>query len=151
MAKRYVVLCMSVLILISTFAVWMTAQDRDQGGGDSVIRVVVAMVQLNVAVIDNKGNYVTNLRPSDFLISEDGIRQNIATFEEGNGGPQNVLDADQDDKAPTSQPVAEAPKAPSPASPAAAHVDGATVGGAQIGFFGGNRLHGERSQRFHSI
>ncbi len=63
MAKRYVVLCMAVLILISGFAVWMAAQDRDQDSGDSVIRVIVAMVQLNVAVTDNKGNYVTGLRP----------------------------------------------------------------------------------------
>ena len=51
------------------------------------------MVQLNVAVTDSKGNYVTGLRPSDFVISEDGIPQNIATFEEGNEGPQNVLEA----------------------------------------------------------
>ena len=53
MAKRYVVLWMAVLILISSFAVWVVAQDQDQ---NSVIRVVVAMVQLNVAVIDGKGN-----------------------------------------------------------------------------------------------
>jgi VWFA-related protein len=97
MAKRYVVLWMAVLILISSFAVWVAAQDQDQ---NSVIRVVVAMVQLNVAVIDGKGNYVTNLRPSDFVISEDGIPQNVATFEEGNEGPQNVLDAAKDAKSP---------------------------------------------------
>jgi len=90
MAKRYVVLWMAVLIVISSFAVWVAAQDQDQ---NSVIRVVVAMVQLNVAVIDGKGNYVTNLRPSDFVISEDGIPQSAATFEEGNEGPKNVLDA----------------------------------------------------------
>jgi len=97
MAKRYVVLWMAVLIVISSFAVWVAAQDQDQ---NSVIRVVVAMVQLNVAVIDGKGNYVTNLRPSDFVISEDGIPQNVATFEEGNEGPQNVLDASKDAKSP---------------------------------------------------
>jgi hypothetical protein len=44
MAKRYVVLWMGVLILISSFAVWVTAQDRGQDNGNSVIRVVVAMV-----------------------------------------------------------------------------------------------------------
>jgi Ca-activated chloride channel family protein len=97
MAKRYVVLWMAVLIVISSFAVWVAAQDQDQ---NSVIRVVVAMVQLNVAVIDGKGNYVTNLHPSDFVISEDGIPQNVATFEEGNEGPQNVLDAGKDAKSP---------------------------------------------------
>src|ERR1700692_2982275 len=100
MAKRCVFPCMGVLILLSGFAVWVAAQDRDQGNGGSVIRVVVSMVQLNVAVTDNKGNYVTTLRPSDFDITEDGISQKVATFEEGNEGPQNVLDAAQDSSQP---------------------------------------------------
>ena len=49
------------------------------------LRVFVNLVQLNVAVTDNKGNYVTGLHPSDFVITEDSIPENIATFEEGNG------------------------------------------------------------------
>ena len=96
MAKRYVIPCVGILILISSFAVWLAARDNDQDNGGNVIRVVVSMVQLNVAVTDAKGNYVTTLRPSDFDISEDGISQKVATFEEGNEGPQNVLDAAQD-------------------------------------------------------
>jgi len=96
MAKRYVFACLGVLIFLSSFVIWLAAQDRDQENGGSVIRVVVSMVQLNVAVTDQKGNYVTTLRPSDFDISEDTIPQKVATFEEGNEGPQNVLDAAQD-------------------------------------------------------
>jgi Ca-activated chloride channel family protein len=96
MGKRFVFACMGVLIFLSSFAVWLLAQDRGQDSGGSVIRVVVSMVQLNVAVTDNKGNYVTTLRPSDFDITEDGTPQKVATFEEGNEGPQNVLDAAQD-------------------------------------------------------
>ena len=46
--------------------------------------VVVNMVQLNVAVTDKKGNYITGLRPQDFTIVEDGIVQKAATFAEGN-------------------------------------------------------------------
>ena len=95
MAKRHVFACMGVLIFLSCVAVWMAAQDRSPENGGNVIRVVVSMVQLNVAVTDNKGNYVTTLRPSDFDITEDGIPQKVATFEEGNEGPQNVLDAPQ--------------------------------------------------------
>src|SRR3984885_9715135 len=104
MAKRYVVACMGVLIFLSSFGVWLVAQDREQDTGGNVIRVVVSMVQLNVAVTDEKGNYVTTLRPSDFDISEDAIPQKVATFEEGNEGPQNVLEAAQD----TNQPKAPA-------------------------------------------
>jgi VWFA-related protein len=93
MAKRYVLSLMAVLILVAGFAAWMAAQDLENG--NNVIRVTVAMVQLNVAVTDNKGNYVTGMKPSDFVISEDGIGQKLATFEEGNEGQQNLLDAAQ--------------------------------------------------------
>jgi Ca-activated chloride channel homolog len=56
------------------------------------IRVVVDMVQLSVAVTDNKGNYITGLRPSDFAIVEDGIPQKLATFGEGNEPVYRVAD-----------------------------------------------------------
>jgi Ca-activated chloride channel homolog len=46
-------------------------------------RVVVNMVQLNVAVTDKKGNYITGLGPKDFAIVEDGIVEKAATFAEG--------------------------------------------------------------------
>jgi VWFA-related protein len=66
---------------------------RTSGQEDSTrLRVVVNLVQLNVAVTDNKGNYVTGLHPSDFLITEDGIPENIATFEEGNGPTTQLVD-----------------------------------------------------------
>jgi Ca-activated chloride channel family protein len=51
---------------------------------DSSLHVNVVLVQLNVAVTDGKGNYVSGLRPEDFQISEDTIPEKIATFEEGN-------------------------------------------------------------------
>jgi len=48
------------------------------------LHVVVNLVQLNVAVTDKNGNYITGLRPQDFAISEDGISEKAATFAEGN-------------------------------------------------------------------
>jgi Ca-activated chloride channel homolog len=56
------------------------------------IHVVVNMVQLNVAVTDKKGNYVTGLKPSDFEIVEDGIVEKAATFGEGNEPVRNLGD-----------------------------------------------------------
>src|SRR5271170_2677148 len=100
MARRYVVALVAVVILASSLAAWMAAQDQGQDNGSSVIRVTVAMVQLNVAVTDSKGNYVTSMRPSDFVISEDGIPQNVATFEEGNEVPKDVLGPMQGKNAP---------------------------------------------------
>jgi len=46
------------------------------------LRVNVVLVQLNVAVTDNKGEYVTGLQPEDFAITEDKISQKVSTFEE---------------------------------------------------------------------
>jgi len=45
-------------------------------------RVDVVLVQLNVAVTDDKGNYISGLRPEDFSITEDRIPEKISTFEE---------------------------------------------------------------------
>jgi len=66
---------------------------------ESRILVVVDMVQLNVAVTDDKGNYVTGLKPQDFAVSEDGIPERIATFGEGNEPTHSLLEV-ADAKAP---------------------------------------------------
>jgi Ca-activated chloride channel family protein len=64
------------------------------------IRVVVNMVQLNVAVTDDKGNYVTGLKPKDFVVAEDGIRETIATFAEGNAPAQRLVGSTPEPAAP---------------------------------------------------
>src|SRR5207245_5124203 len=69
-----------------------SASDLDN---DTVFRVNVDMVQLNVAVIDRKGNYVTGLHPSDFAVVEDTIPQKLATFEEGSQQPIMLLNPSQ--------------------------------------------------------
>ena len=48
------------------------------------LRLNVNLVQLNIAVTDKKGDYITGLRPGDFKVTEDKIPEKIATFEEGN-------------------------------------------------------------------
>jgi Ca-activated chloride channel family protein len=61
------------------------AEPRPAAQNDATnLKVNVVLVQLNVAVTDHAGNYVSGLRPEDFLISEDKIPEKIATFEEGN-------------------------------------------------------------------
>jgi Ca-activated chloride channel homolog len=64
----------------------VTSAQADQ----PAFRVTVNMVQLNVAVTDNKGNYVTSLRPEDFIITEDGMAEKIATFGEGDSPVRRV-------------------------------------------------------------
>ncbi len=56
----------------------------------TVVHVTVNMVQLDVAVTDNKGRYITGLGPENFAVYEDGIREKIAAFGEENGAPRSV-------------------------------------------------------------
>jgi VWFA-related protein len=82
MAKRYFALAAVAIALI---ALGVAAANLHAQQDGTRFRISVDLVQLNVAVTDNKGNYVTGLKPTDFVISEDGIAEKLATFEEGNG------------------------------------------------------------------
>ncbi len=88
MARLRVLLPVLFVTAFSGAAVWLLAQDGD----NTVFRITVDMVQLNVAVTDNKSNYVTGLKPWDFQITEDGIAQKVATFGEGNESPRRLAD-----------------------------------------------------------
>jgi Ca-activated chloride channel family protein len=87
MTKKSFLFLALVLTLFSSPGIRVVAQESAPN-----IRVVVDMVQLNVAVTDNKGNYVTGLHPSDFAIVEDNIPQKLATFGEGNEPAYRVAD-----------------------------------------------------------
>jgi VWFA-related protein len=91
MGKKYFLIATLLLGLLALCGF------RSSGQQDSTrLRVVVSLVQLNVAVTDKKGNYVTGLHPSDFVITEDRIPENIATFEEGNGPTTRLVDITPD-------------------------------------------------------
>jgi VWFA-related protein len=57
-----------------------------------VFRSSVDLVVLSYTVTDSKGKYVNGLKPTDFRIMEDGIKQKIATFSEGSRPAMQVLD-----------------------------------------------------------
>src|SRR5271170_900832 len=79
-AKKYLLFLGVIPCLFLGGKKRIVAQDDES----SRIRVNVVLVQLNVAVTDHKGNYVSGLRPEDFAITEDKIPETISTFEEGN-------------------------------------------------------------------
>jgi Ca-activated chloride channel family protein len=87
MAKRYFAFFALAIGLLCGSGTRMAAQ---QDG--TRFRISVDLVQLNVAVTDAKGNYITGLKPTDFVIAEDGITEKIASFEEGNGPTRRLLD-----------------------------------------------------------
>lgn len=95
MTKRYFEILAIVLLVVSASTTLLDAQQAQ-------FQVSVDLVQLNVAVTDSKGNYVTGLKPSDFQITEDTIGEKIAFFGEGNGPTRSVSDVPQDDGKPIS-------------------------------------------------
>lgn len=126
------------LFLLQTTMPQPSAQDEA-----SHFRVNVVLVQLNVAVTDNKGNYVTGLRPENFAITEDNIPQKIATFEEGDEWTLKAPAAARPlasnepilSPAPATSPAPapEAVKAPQPAPQPTIH----TLAGTRLPGFGG--------------
>jgi Ca-activated chloride channel homolog len=74
----------AALALFVALSVFVGPSPVAQESGPPRINVTVDLVQLNVAVTDNKGKYITGLRPQDFIIAEDGIPEDIATYGEGN-------------------------------------------------------------------
>ncbi len=113
MAKRH-------LLILPTLVTLFFVGDRFTGAQDDSanIRVNVDLVQLNVAVTDSKGNYISGLGPENFAISEDKIPERIATFEEGNEGPRQVLQP---------APNAASGKPAAPGSPSAAKTNAPVV------------------------
>jgi Ca-activated chloride channel family protein len=86
MAKRYLLLLPISASLLLLGGRVIAAQDDTTN-----IRVNVDLVQLNVAVTDNNGNYISGLGPEDFAITEDKIPERLATFEEGNEPTRQIL------------------------------------------------------------
>src|SRR5258707_10818096 len=85
------------------------------------LRVNVVLVQLNVAVTDDKGRYVTGLHPQDFSITEDKLPEKISTFEESSVSGKTEMETtlrDQDRRS-TGSAVTSEPETPKmPADPA---------------------------------
>jgi VWFA-related protein len=57
-----------------------TAKEKPPGEKDDVVRISVTLVQVDAVVTDRQGKQVTDLKPSDFEIFEDGRRQHITNF-----------------------------------------------------------------------
>lgn len=75
----------TILIALTALPAWAPAQESEPQ-----FRVFVNMVQLNVAVTDKNGRYITSLDPHDFVVSEDGISEKIATFAEGDEPARSI-------------------------------------------------------------
>jgi len=88
---RMLFLCFSLGLFV-VVAIGAKAQESPD------LHVVVNMVQLNVAVTDKNGDYVTGLRPKDFVIVEDEIAEKVATFAEGNEPAYGLTESAQPER-----------------------------------------------------
>jgi len=111
------------LLLFSSAGTQAPAQKEE-----AHIHVIVDLVQLNVAVTDSKGDYITGLRPQDFLVSEDGIPQKLATFAEGNEPTRRVVDI----MSPESKPAASSTDGLPTVGEAAPQTLGSLIAGANV-------------------
>lgn len=71
----------SALFLCSCISVYaQTATPTPTPADDDVVKISVNLIQVDVTVTDSKGNPVTDLKPEDFEIYENGEKQNISNF-----------------------------------------------------------------------
>jgi Ca-activated chloride channel homolog len=117
----YVFLCFSTVIFAGYASEVQAQQSPD-------LHVVVNMVQLNVAVTDKKGEYITGLRPKDFVIVEDGITEKVATFAEGNEPARSLSESAEPER--SAIPPGDLTKRPSPAD--SLHTLDSLIAGADV-------------------
>ena len=73
--------------------IWVFAQEASPNAARTpVFKSRVDLVVLSFTVTDNKGRYVNGLKPADFRIMEDGIKEKLSTFSEGNRPAMEILD-----------------------------------------------------------
>jgi VWFA-related protein len=73
-----------------TGGIWLWAQDPPSP--KPTFKSKVDLVVLSFTVTDSRGKYINNLKPSDFKITEDNIKQKLSTFAEGDKPAMQVMD-----------------------------------------------------------
>jgi VWFA-related protein len=96
--KRWTGACLSLLVTaaVSLAAIPVQSQDKKQTRSsddqDDVIKVTANLVNVDVMVKDKKGKAITDLKPEDFTVSENGVPQKIEFFDStlagGNEAPK---------------------------------------------------------------
>ncbi|MFN2533037.1 MAG: VWA domain-containing protein [Pyrinomonadaceae bacterium] len=78
------ILIFSLFFVVPVQLLRVAAQDKKQSKApeeDDVVRINSSLVSLDVIVKDKKGKVITNLRPEDFTIVENGVQQKIEFFD----------------------------------------------------------------------
>jgi VWFA-related protein len=102
-------------------------EPRKSADEEDVIKVNSNLVNLDVMVKDKKGKAITDLKAEDFVLSENGVRQNIEFFD-------STLVSGNDHGQPASIPPSTGPRAPNslPRNIISLVLDGQTTEGANL-------------------
>lgn len=131
--KRWAAACLSLVLTSAIFlaAISVQSQDKKQPqknpGEEDVIRIAANLVNVDVMVKDKKGKAITDLKVEDFVIAENGVRQNIEFFE-------STLAGGNEKGEPASFSGSRAPRAPNglPRNIISLVLDGQTTEGANL-------------------
>jgi VWFA-related protein len=77
-------LALSFVVCVERAAAQAPGPSQEQPGGYA-ITVTVPVVNVDVVVTDDKGNYLTGLRKENFRILEENVPQTVTNFESGQG------------------------------------------------------------------
>src|SRR5467141_3047411 len=85
--NRRTSLCFALLVTSAILLAVIPVQSQDKkqtkssAADDDVIKVTSNLVSLDVIVKDKKGKAITDLKPEDFTVSENGVPQKIEFFD----------------------------------------------------------------------
>ena len=87
--KRFVVQIRMVMVLASALVAAQQPSPPPKNP-EPVLRVTTRMVLVDTVVLDKEGHPVKDLKADDFTVTEDGVRQRIASFSERISEPAKV-------------------------------------------------------------
>src|SRR5260370_19678281 len=79
--RQFMLLAMSLGNLGVPAQAQQKKEPRSRAAADDVIKVTSNLVSLDVIVKDKKGKPITDLKPEDFAVSENGVPQKIEFFD----------------------------------------------------------------------
>src|SRR4051812_37390246 len=90
---------LSLILILSLFASAFgqtpSTPAPQQGSDEDVVRITTNLVQVDAVVTDKSGRQVTDLKPEEFEITEDGRAQTITNFSYVNISPTSTPGAAQ--------------------------------------------------------
>lgn len=78
---KFLSLLLVFLLCWSQVAAQQTPKEPPKVSDDDVIRISSNLVNVDVTVRDKKGKAITDLKAEDFILTENGVRQNIEFFD----------------------------------------------------------------------